>query len=61
MVLDPTNAWVVTRDGEITHIRMTKGIAEACANIERDVYGEAGPGADIKVVPVLVTEIEDVK
>ena len=57
MVMDPTNAYVVVRDGQITHVRLTKGVAEACANIERQVYNNKS----IKVVPVLMTEIENVK
>jgi hypothetical protein len=59
MTLDPTNAWVVTRNGEPVHVRMTKAIAEACATIDRDWISD--PSVDIKVVPVLITEIEDVK
>lgn len=54
--MDPTNAWVVTRDSEVVHVRLKKAVAEASAAIERDTY----PNATIAVVPVLLTKIEDV-
>jgi hypothetical protein len=56
MVMDPTPAWVVVRDGKVVYIRTQQAIAEASANIERTVYGYS----NIQVVPVLMTEVEDV-
>jgi hypothetical protein len=56
-MMEPTPAWAVVRDGNVVHIRLKKGVAEACATIEKDVYA----WDDIRVVPVLMTEIGDVK
>jgi hypothetical protein len=57
MTLDPVAMWAVVRDGRIVHVRTKRGIAEASANIERNVYGFE----NVKIVPVLLTEVEDVK
>jgi hypothetical protein len=56
-MMDPTPAWAVVRDGNVVHIRLKKAVADACATIEKDVYA----WDEIRVVPVLMTEIEDVR
>ncbi len=53
MTLDPTTVWAVVRDGKIAHIRLTEGVIEACAAIERQLY----PKQKIEVVPMILTEV----
>ena len=61
MTLDPTQAWAIVKDGEILHLRTQLGVAEACALIEQTLLNHPDSNTRIKVVPVLITEIEDMK
>ena len=61
MTLDPTQAWAIVKDGEILHLRTQLGVAEACALIEQTLINDPSSKASVKVIPVLVTQIEDVK
>jgi hypothetical protein len=52
-MIDPVICYAIVRDGEVVHVRLVKGVAEACANIEREVHG-----GDVKVVTMFMTEME---
>lgn len=53
MSIDPTQVYAILRDEQIVHVRLSKGVAEACATLEKQLYEHE----TVKVVPVVLTEI----
>lgn len=53
MTTDPQMVYGVVRDGKIVHVRLNKGMADACANIEKQLYNHE----NVNVVPMMLTEV----
>ena len=54
MTIDPQIVYGVFRAEKLIHVRLDKGVADACLAIEKQMYGE-----DVKVVPMMLTEVAD--
>lgn len=53
MSIDPQMVYAVIRDGKIVHVRLEKGVADASAAIEKQVYNYE----NVEVVPMVLTEV----
>lgn len=53
-MIEKTVVYAVLHNDVVKHIRMTKEIAAACADIERSVYGFD----NVKVIPVAIVSLE---
>lgn len=55
MTIDPQVVYAVVRDGKVVAVRLESGVAEACANLEKQIYIHE----KIEVVPVVITEVAE--
>lgn len=55
MTLDPQMVYAVVRDGKVVAVRLESGVAEACANLEKQIYTHE----KVEVVPVIITEVAE--